>query len=148
MIKNPKYFSSVILTTVETACVTINEAIALSGTAQVPRSTIENRQPKSEAIRIVQRRHYKNSQQDYKNSHQACKNLLYLITFIDIKNTQNYIIANSAYKTLGIAIILDIMEILQLSSAALTIEFMKMTMIARSARFDTHVVSNRLAVPR
>ena len=57
-------------------------------------------------------------------------------------------IVNSAYKTLGIAIILDIMEILQLSSAALTIEFMKMTMIARSS-VDTNMwFVSTLAVPR
>ncbi len=40
--------------------------------------------------------------------------------------------ANSAYKTLGITIMLDIREILQLSSADLMIEFMEMAMIIRS----------------
>ena len=42
-------------------------------------------------------------------------------------------ITNSANKTLGITIILDIMEILQVSSATLMILFMKMAMIARSS---------------
>ena len=46
-------------------------------------------------------------------------------------------ITNSANQTLGIAIILDIMEILQVSSATLMILFMKMTMIARSSVYGT-----------
>ena len=57
-------------------------------------------------------------------------------------------ITNSANQTLGIAIILDIMEILQVSSATLMILFMKMTTFARSSGFDTHGVSDPLRVPR
>ena len=55
-------------------------------------------------------------------------------------------ITNSANETLGIAIILNIMETLQVSSATLMILFMKMAMIARSSVYDTHGVSNTLAV--
>ena len=97
-LKIPKYFSSTILTTVETAYATQNEAIALSGTAQIPRTTMETRQPKSEAIITIQRRPYKNSQQDYKNGHKAYKNLLYQLPFIDIKKTQNYIYSCQSQK--------------------------------------------------
>ena len=54
---------------------------------------------------------------------------------------------NSANKTLGIAIILDIMEILQVSSATLMILFMKMATVARSNGFEYMGYSDPLAVP-
>ena len=57
-------------------------------------------------------------------------------------------ITNSANQTLGIAIILDIMEILHVSSATLMILFLKMTMIVRTNGFGTHGVSDPLRVPR
>ena len=56
-------------------------------------------------------------------------------------------IANSANQTLGIAIILDITETLQVSSATLMILFMKMATIARSRVIHTHGVWITLAVP-
>ena len=61
-------------------------------------------------------------------------------------------ITNSANQTLGIAIILDIMEILQVSSATLMVLFVKMAAIARSRVIHTHGVWTwvwiTLAVPR